>query len=148
MKQIAIAALLALTPSAWAHTPAHGEMSDHVEMVVDRAVTFKPMGDHLHILTVVDGDRTVQLPQVEGQVAVAMSFNNEGGTIIEFNNGLDYNFDYDLHFVNEDGERIAPEFPVCTVGSNRVGTEHWPKPYRKIVISNFRKTDGFNCPAG
>lgn len=148
MKHIAALALFALTPAVWAHTPEHGEMSDHVEMIVDRAVTFKPMGDHLHILTVVDDDRTVQLPRVDGQVAVAMSFNNEGGTIIEFNNGLDYNFDYDLHFVNDDGERIAPEFPVCTVGSNRVGTEHWPKPYKKIVISNFRKTDGFTCPAG
>ncbi len=147
MKHALSALALVLAPAALAHTPEHGDMSDHIELVVDRAVTFKPMADHLHILTVADG-RAIQIPRVDGEVAVAMSFNNEGGTILEFNNGLDYNFDYDLHFVNEEGEHIAPEFPVCTVGSNRVGTEHWPQPYAKIVISNFRRTDGFNCPAG
>lgn len=145
MKHALIAFSLLLSPTALAHSPEHGEMSDHIEMVVDRAVTFAPMADHLHILTVKDGDRTVQMARKKGEVAVAMSFNNEGGTILEFNNGLDYNFAYDVHFVNEDGEKIAPEHPVCTIGSNRVGTEHWPQPYAKLIISNFRRADGFNC---
>lgn len=145
MKHALAAFALIIAPAAMAHSPEHGEMSDHIEMVVDRSVTFAPMGDHLHILKVVNDDRTVQMPRVEGQVGVAMSFNNEGGTILEFNNGLGYNFDYDVHFVNEAGERIAPEHPVCTVGSERVGVEHWPQPYAKLVISNFRKADKFSC---
>jgi hypothetical protein len=115
-------------------------------MAVDRAVIFEPTTDgRLRVLKVIDKDRTVQLPRVAGQVAVAMSYNREGGTILEFNNGLPWNFDYDLRFVSSDGKSVPPAFPVCTVGSERVGTEHWPQPYPAIVLSRFRKADRFSC---
>jgi hypothetical protein len=106
----------------------------------------EPVADgQVRILKVYEKDRTVQLPRIAGQVAVAMSFNNEGGAILEFNNGLAWNFDYDLQIVGPNGARIDPRFPVCTVGGERFGTEHWPLPYKRLVISGFRRINGFTC---
>ena len=131
---------------AFADPPVAGAAVDSIEMAVDRSVIFRPAPDgRLHIIQVIDNDRTVQLPRVAGQVAVAMSYNREGGTILEFNNGLAYNFDYDLRFISSEGASVAPSFPVCTVGSERVGTEHWPQPYPKLVISGFRRAEKFAC---
>jgi hypothetical protein len=135
-----------MSPPAFAEPPLAGQTVDSIEMAVDRSVIFEPTADgRLRILKVIDKDRTVQLPRVAGQVAVAMSYNREGGTILEFNNGLAWNFDYDLRFVSAEGQSIPPAFPVCTIGSERVGTEHWPQPYPTIVLSRFRRADKFSC---
>ena len=144
MKRLALALLLA--PAAVAEAPKPGETVEAIELVVNRSVIFRPLADgKLEVLKVYENDRTVQLPRVAGEVAVAMSFNNEGGTILEFNNGLPHHFDYDLQFVSPEGVRVNPQFPVCTVGSERVGVEHWPQPYRGVVISGFRKAGTFSC---
>jgi hypothetical protein len=146
MKPWIAAAILLSTPAALADPPVAGATVDSIEMAVDRSVIFEPAADgRLRILKVIEKDRTVQLPRVAGQVAVAMSYNREGGTILEFNNGLTWSFDYDLRFLTPDGEAVAPAYPVCTVGSERVGTEHWPQPYPSIVHSGFRKADRFSC---
>jgi len=146
MRPLLTVLLLALTSTAFADPPVAGATVDSIEMAVDRSVIFEPAANgKLRILKVIDKDRTVQLPRIAGQVAVAMSYNREGGTILEFNNGLPWNFDYDLRFVSSDGASVAPSYPVCTVGSERVGTEHWPQPYPTIVISRVRKADRFSC---
>jgi hypothetical protein len=142
----ALAFLLAAPGAAFAQAPVAGQTVERIELVLDRSVIFEPTDDgKLHILRVIDGDRTVQLPRAPGQVAVAMSFNNEGGTLLEFNNGLAYNFDYDLKFISPEGKEVAPQFPVCTVGSDRVGVEHWPQRYPRLVIGGFRQVEGFTC---
>lgn len=141
-----LCALALIAAPARAESPVAGTTVDSIEMAVDRSVIFEPTPDgRLRILKVIDNDRTVQLPRVAGQVAVAMGYNREGGTILEFNNGLAYNFDYDLRFISPEGVSVAPSFPVCTVGSERVGTEHWPQPYPKLVISAFRRAERFSC---
>jgi hypothetical protein len=149
MRTLVLGLVLALAPPAWSEpqsAPVAGATVESIEMKVDRSVIFEPAADgKLHIIRVIDNDRTVQLPRIAGQVAVAMSYNREGGTILEFNNGLPYNFDYDLRFISPDGAATAPNFPVCTVGSERVGVEHWPQPYGRLVISGFRKAEKFSC---
>ncbi len=141
----ALVALACVAP-ALAEAPKAGQTVDEIALVVNRSVIFRPAEDgRFEILKVYENDRTVQLPRVAGEVAVAMSFNNEGGTILEFNNGMPYSFDYDLKFASADGARVDPRFPVCTVGSERVGVEHWPQPYPGVVISRFRKAETFSC---
>ncbi len=147
MKHLIAAALLVATPAAWAHTPEHGEMSDHVEMVLDRSVTFMPMAGQLHVLKIVDGADAAQSP-ASGEVAVMMATDEAGGTQIAFNNGLDYAFDYALEVVADDGQRTALKTPGCAIGATATSTAKWPETYPKIVLSKFRKAEGPSCPAG
>lgn len=131
--------------SAGADAPEPGTTVEAIELVIDRSVIFRPVEEGFEILRVHENDRTVQLPRVEGEIAVAMSYNPEGGTMLEFNNGMIWNFDYELELKSPNGGGMAPPFPVCTVGSERVGVEHWPYRIEAMVFYNLHAVDGFTC---
>jgi hypothetical protein len=122
-----------------------GAVVSEVEMIPSRTVRFAPEDDGLRIISVVDGERFAPVLRAPGEVGMALTFAQEIGTVLEFNSGLDWTFAYDIHFIAPDGSKVAPEFAVCPVGSQRVGGEQWPQPYPRVVISNVRKADAAGC---
>ena len=149
MKRFYLSALLALSSTAaWAHTPEHGEMSDHIEMVPGRAVTFMPMDGKLHVLSVVDGQDADADGSKAGEAQVLMTSDPDQGTIISFTNGLDYPFSFDLDSVSEDGERMTLAHLICAAPANGHASSLLPAQYAKIVVSHYRNVDAGNCGAG
>jgi hypothetical protein len=122
-----------------------GDVVSEIEMIPSRTVRFAPEDGGLRIITVVDGERFAPVLRAPGEVGMALTFAQEIGTVLEFNSGLDWTFAYDVHFIAPDGSKVAPEYPVCPVGSQRVGGEQWPQPYPRVVISNVRKADAAGC---
>lgn len=149
MKRFCLSALLALsTTAAWAHTPEHGEMSDHIEMVPGRAVTFMPMAGKLHVLTVVDGKDADAEASKPGEAQVLMTADPDVGTTISFTNGLDYAFSFDLESVSAEGERMTLAHLVCAAPANGHASSLLPAQHAKIVVSHYRTVDAGNCGAG
>ncbi len=125
--------------------PPVGEIVGEIEMIPSRTVRFAPEDGGLRIISVVDNQRFEPVLRHPGEVGMSLIFAQEIGTVLEFNSGLDWTFDYDVKFVTPSGQRISPDHPVCPVGSQRVGAEQWPQPYTHIVISNVRKAEVSGC---
>jgi hypothetical protein len=134
----------ALSSAASAQTaPAAGAIVDSFDLINNRAVFFEPMADgKLKILRVVDNSRSEPIPKTPGQVAVAMTFAREIGTMIEFNSGLPYAVDYTATVVAPEGaiEAMKP-LKVCPIGDGLIAAEQFPEPYGRIRIAGFTKRD-------
>lgn len=152
-----LAAICALTAPAFAQTPkapVAGETVSAFEMVPDRTVIFEPTADGgLKIVNVTENDGHAPMPRNRGQVAVAMNYALEIGTMMEFNSGLDYGFSYAAIVMkadDEDPSRITL-LPIesCPVNGQSVGSDQWPQPYPRIAITKFARKDGpIACEAG
>jgi hypothetical protein len=124
--------------------PVAGETVQGFEMVEDRTVIFEPAGGgKVKIISVENDNPAAPAPRNPGQVSVAMNYALETGTLLEFNNGLGYAFDYEAVLVGPSGAADAMKSEdVCPVRKDSVGSESWPQPYRRILISGFRRNDG------
>jgi hypothetical protein len=132
----------AISSAASAQTaPAAGSIVDSFELINNRAVFFEPALDgKLKILRVVDNSRSEPIPKTSGQVAVAMTFAREIGTVIEFNSGLSYAVDYSAMVVTPDnGVDLMKPLKVCPIGDGLISAEQFPEPYGRIMISGFTK---------
>ena len=131
----------AVSGAALAQTaPAAGSVVDSFELINNRAVFFEPAPDgRLKILRVVDNSRSEPIPKTSGQVAVAMTFAREIGTVIEFNSGLPYAVDYTAAVVTPD-DGLKP-LKVCPIGDGMITAEQFPEPYQRIRIAGFTKRD-------
>jgi hypothetical protein len=140
----ALASAVAISGAAFAQTaPAAGSVVDSFELINNRAVFFEPAaGGKLKILRVVDNSRSEPIPKTPGQVAVAMTFAREIGTLIEFNSGLPYAVDYTAMVVTPGGgaEATTP-LKVCPIGDELIASEQFPEPYGRIRIAGFTKRD-------
>jgi hypothetical protein len=137
-------AFVALGVPTYAQTaPAAGSIVDSFELIGDRAVFFEPAPDgRLKILRVVDNSRSEPIPKTPGQVAVAMTFAQEIGTVIEFNSGLPYAVDYTAMVVTPAaGAEALKQLKVCPIGDSLISAEQFPEPYGRIRISGFTKRD-------
>ncbi len=123
--------------------PVAGSVVDGFELVNNRAVIFEPTPDgKLRILRVVDNSRSEPIPKTPGQVAVAMTFAQEIGTMIEFNSGLPYAVDYEAAVVTPgDGVEILKPLKVCPIGDSLIAAEQFPEPYGRIRITGFTKRE-------
>ena len=123
--------------------PAAGSIVDSFELINNRAVFFEPAPDgKLKILRVVDNSRSEPIPKTPGQVAVAMTFAREIGTMIEFNSGLPYAVDYTARVVTPgNGAEATASLKVCPIGDGLIATEQFPEPYGRIRIAGFTKRD-------
>lgn len=143
-----LALLTAFTPAAMAQAggfaaPVAGEIVAGFEMIEDRTVIFELAGDgKVKILSVEDDNPAAAAPRNPGKVAVAMNYALETGTLLEFNNGLDYALGYDAMLAGSSGKNAVKAEGVCPVRKDAVGAESWPQPYPKIIISNFRRSAG------
>ncbi|MDP3738467.1 MAG: hypothetical protein Q8R02_13825 [Hyphomonadaceae bacterium] len=147
-----IALSLLAAPAAFAQAaPVAGASVDGFELVEDRTVIFELLGDgKVKILKVEEKNPHAAMPRNPGQVAVTMNYAREIGTVIEFNSGLDYAVDYKATLVGppEGGNQTA-EAAVCAVNDQSVGSEQWPQPFPKILLSGFRRNDRPKpCTAG
>jgi hypothetical protein len=144
MKIVALILAVALGAPAFAQTaPAAGSIVDSFELINNRAVFFEPTTDgKFKILRVVDNSRSEPIPKTSGQVAVAMTFAREIGTVIEFNSGLPYAVDYTAAVVTP-GDGVDPLKPlkVCPIGDSLIAAEQFPEPYGRIRIAGFTKRD-------
>ncbi len=124
--------------------PVAGQIVEGFEMVEDRTVIFEPAGDgKVKILSVENDNPAAPAPRNPGQVAVAMNYALETGTLLEFNNGLDYAFEYEAVLVGPSGPGGgAKGETVCPIRKGAVGSESWPQPYPKIIVSGFRRSEG------
>jgi hypothetical protein len=121
--------------------PAAGSIVDSFELINNRAVFFEPTTDgKLKILRVVDNSRSEPIPKTPGQVAVAMTFAREIGTVIEFNSGLPYAVDYAATVVAPDDGAETP-LRVCPIGDGLITAEQFPQPYGRIRIAGITKRD-------
>jgi hypothetical protein len=138
----AIALILAAVGggAAYAQTmPTEGSIVDSFELINNRAVFFEPAPDgKLKILRVVDNSRSEPIPKTSGQVAVAMTFAREIGTVIEFNSGLPYAVDYTAVVVAPNDGAMTP-LKVCPIGDSLIAAEQFPEPYGRIRIAGFTK---------
>ena len=134
---------LAQAPKA----PVAGETVAAFEMVPDRTVIFEPTADgRLKILKVTENDGHAPMPRNPGQVAVAMNYALEIGTMMEFNSGLDYGFSYAAMAMKADDKdpskvTLLP-LESCPVNGNAVSSDQWPQPYPRIAITQFARKDG------
>jgi hypothetical protein len=134
----------AVSSAASAQTaPAAGSVVNSFELINNRAVFFEPAPDgKLKILRVVDNSRSEPIPKTTGQVAVAMTFAREIGTVIEFNSGLPYAVDYTATVVAPDDSGSAgTPLKVCPIGDSMITAEQFPEPYGRIRIAGFAKRD-------
>ena len=139
---LALAAAISGTAAAQS-APAAGSVVDGFELINNRAVFFEPMPDgKLKILRVVDNSRSEPIPKTPGQVAVAMTYAREIGTVIEFNSGLPYAVDYTAAVVTPgDGVEVMKPLKVCPIGDSLIAAEQFPEPYGRIRIGSFTKRD-------
>jgi hypothetical protein len=147
-----LAAPAAFAQAAFAQAaPVAGTSVDGFELVEDRTVIFEPLADgKVKILKVEEKNPHAAMPRNPGQVAVTMNYAREIGTVIEFNSGLDYAIDYKATLVGppEGGNQTA-EASVCAVNGQSIGSEQWPQPFPKILLSGFRRNDRPTpCTAG
>ena len=141
---VSLAAAVCSGAPAFAQTaPAAGSIVDSFELINNRAVFFEPTTDgKLRILRVVDNSRSEPIPKTSGQVAVAMTFAREIGTVIEFNSGLPYAVDYTAAVVTPgDGVEALKQLKVCPIGDSLIAAEQFPEPYGRIRIAGFTKRD-------
>lgn len=140
MRIFAALALAALALPASAQTaPAAGDVVDSIEMIGDRTVYFEPTADgKLKLVRVHDKSRSMPVLKEAGQVGMSMTFAQEIGSVLEFNSGLDYGFDYTVSVVTPQG--LKP-LTACPVGKGLVAAEQWPEPYGRLVISGFKRSD-------
>lgn len=134
----------AISSAASAQTaPSAGSIVDSFELINNRAVFFEPAPDgKLKILRVVDNSRSEPIPKTPGQVAVAMTFAREIGTVIEFNSGLPYAVDYTAMVVTPgDGVEVMKPLKVCPIGDGMIVAEQFPEPYGRIRIAGFTKRE-------
>ena len=145
-----LAAMCVIAAPAFAQTPKPpvvGETVSAFEMVPDRTVIFEPVADgQLKIVKVTENDGHAPMPRNPGQVAVAMNYALEIGTMMEFNSGLDYGFSYAAMVMKADDREPSriTLLPIesCPVNGQSVGSDQWPQPYPRIAIARFARKDG------
>jgi hypothetical protein len=145
----------AISAPAFAQAPVvAGETYFAIDLVPDRTVIFEPQADgRLKVIKITEGDGHAPMPRNPGQVAVSMNYAPEIGTVIEFNNGLDYGFSYDAMAVKADSTDPAKFvlLPIdsCPVNGQAVSSDQWPQPYPRIAITKFARKDGvIRCDQG
>ena len=145
-----LAAMCVIAAPAFAQTPKPpvvGETVSAFEMVPDRTLIFEPVADgQLKIVKVTENDGHAPMPRNPGQVAVAMNYALEIGTMMEFNSGLDYGFSYAAIVMKADDREPSriTLLPIesCPVNGQSVGPDQWPQPYPRIAIARFARKDG------
>lgn len=129
---------IAQTPG---EAPAVGAVVDSFQLIADRTVWFEPNTDgKLRIVKVIDADPHAQMPKVAGQVAIAMTYAPEIGTVVEYNSGLDFAFAWTPTLTGPTGANAPGE--ACPVGKGLVGSEQWPQPYPIIRFGGFKRHEG------
>jgi hypothetical protein len=132
-----VAWMLAAPAFAQAPPPV-GATVDSFEMIPDRVVIFEPTADGKARIVKVDQGRNKPVPREPGQVAVAMTYALEIGTVLDFNSGLDHDFTYKATPVTEGAQAL----PTCSVMGDAVMSDQWPLPVPRLVLSGFAKHQG------
>jgi hypothetical protein len=137
----------AISAPAFAQAPiVAGETYFAIDLVPDRTVVFEPQADgRLKILKVTDGDGHAPIPRNPGQVTVSMNSAPEIGTVIEFDNGLDYGFSYNALAVKADSADpsrfVLLPIDSAPVSGQAVSTGQWPQPFPRIAITKVARKD-------
>ncbi len=141
MKRLLALLGLVLAAPAVAQTPDKlpiaGETLQSFLMAPGLTVIFAPTADGKLTILSVSEDPHAPVPRNPGQVAVAMSYNPELGTLVEFNSGLANDINYEARQPN-----AAQPLPTCTVRSDAVGSDQWPQSIPVLVISAVKRHDG------
>lgn len=147
----AIIFALALASPAFAQTkavmPVAGETVEAFVLAPGMTVIFAPEGAKAKIVSVSD-DPHAPVPRNAGQVAVAMTFNPELGTLLEFNSGLEASLLYRADPVKAVGDAVTAEathLPTCPVMGTAVSSDQWPDSFPVLALSAFALTDRRAC---
>lgn len=114
------------------------------EMVPNRTVIFRPLGDGRMLIVKADDDRHAPMPRNPGEVAVSLTQALEIGSVLEFNSGLSYGFTYRALAPSGPDADVVLLHPLetCSVGPDRVSSDQWPQPFKRIVIAGLARHDG------